>query len=115
MAQIINIITGSADLTFGGLIVQGTSDDGRITYRSDSDNVVIDGRMAFRGCWWHTQDRVDAADWSAACDLMRQVDAAKAHECDRRAAEVEAQMDAREAALDGIENVRGGAYDRNAY
>ncbi|MDD9396378.1 hypothetical protein [Staphylococcus aureus] len=114
MTQIVNIVTGSTDVTFGGIILQGTSADGRITYRSDNDGPVIDGRKAFRGCWWHTQDRVCESDWLAACELMSDVAAAKQAECDRRADAAHAAQDARQDALAGIENVRGGAYDPNA-
>lgn len=112
--QIINLVTGDTDLTHGPIIVQATSDDGRITYRTDDDGPCIDARKAFRGAWWHSTEQVPAEDWEAAIEVMSAANRALSGERDRRAEVAHAAQDARIDALAGIESVRGGAYDPRA-
>jgi len=61
----------------------GTSACGRFAYQANNAGTIqIDGRMAWRGNYCDpatgraTAGPVEAADWQAACALMRDVDAA---------------------------------------
>lgn len=109
-------------------ITRGTSADGRIVfvYSRDDGGIRIDGRWAKRGFYQHClpggmvggmnqADPVSSDDWTAACALMDAVIAAHDAYSDALREQAFAALDAREAALDGVEKVRGGAYDANTY
>jgi hypothetical protein len=78
-----------------GLIDLASSDDGRIVYNPfHNGRIVIDGRAAWRGEYLDpktekvTGERVETADWEAACVLMRAESAAREawHEAARQRA-----------------------------
>jgi hypothetical protein len=102
-------------------ITTGVSDDGRISYASCNDGPQIGGRWAWRGHYCGATGKADPSnpvadtDWAAACELMREVDAAHRAYSDALRDAAHAKEDARIDALRGIEQVRGGAYDPNAY
>ena len=93
----------------------GTSDDGRIVYRSCDDGPTIGGRYAWRGHYLKaagtytiqdgavdTNAPVAPTDWAAACLVMQDVDVAVA--ADREAA--------RQRADDRLERMADAIPDR---
>ena len=114
MTQIVNILDA-------GMILEGTSECGRVVTRHNWDDARLDGRLVVRG--YHTDangsvDRaapVSAEDWALVVATMRDVSAAYEQEIAIRDKARFAKLDAAEARLDGIEMVRGGAYDPHAY
>lgn len=105
-----------------GLIDAATTDDGRITYAPiQNDLLTIGGRVAWRGQYCDSDGRqtfeaVDAADWSAACDLMGEVNVHRQARFDakRRAADEAgtARLDRLARAMAGT---RGTYVDENTF
>jgi hypothetical protein len=119
MIKITNYVTGGSDLTHGPLTVQAESSDGRIVYNTREDGPTIDGRRAWRGEWCGPDGRatggeVPAALWASACEVMAAATGAEKAEIDRRNEARWAAERERDAFFDGIEKVRGGAYDPGA-
>lgn len=110
-----------ATITSNHGVWSGASDDGRIAYTDHAaGSVQIDGRWAWRGKWVGddgraTADDVPQSDWAAAVAVILAVQSAREARQDAVREAVYARQDAREEALDGIERVRGGAYDHNTF
>lgn len=76
---------------------------------------LLDGRPVWRGYYTldgrQTSEEVAADDWRLVCDLYTALRAARERVHIELEREAYARAVARERALDGIERVRGGAYD----
>ena len=102
-------------------LIIGTSDCGRIIHRDVDDGPQIDGRRAWRGLYVGPDGLADqtapvpAADWAAAVAVMAAVGAERERRNEASREVTLRRLDERDAHLDGIERIKGGAYDHNTF
>lgn len=109
---------------FHGSPNRATSDCGRAEVRTDAHGEVdgfarLDGRLVVRGNYAdmggvYADHPVADDDWALVVETFGDLRSARDTWRAKLNLEHERRMDAREAAFDGIEQVRGGAYDPNA-
>ncbi|QIB36528.1 hypothetical protein [Ancylobacter pratisalsi] len=111
-----------ATINYNGFSFVGVSDDGRIEYNTTNQStwsVKIEGRWADRRFIFDDQNNVvghtSPEDAAVIVELCKATDAAQSSWHDEMRERSHARQDGRADAMDGIEKVRGGAYDRNTW